>query len=112
MVRWRVPFTENGQVDRISSKGAKMIVDENHWVTTHEELAQLYARPAERVINKVRDHVDALGHAFISASPFVLMATGSKQGFDCSPKGDKPGFVLTTTPAPDANASVVKHPPA
>ncbi len=65
----------------------------NHWVTTVEELAGMYNQPAERVIKKERDHVDSLGRAFIAASPFLLMATGSQQGLDCSPKGDKPGFV-------------------
>src|SRR4029077_10288537 len=28
-----------------------------------------------------------------AASPFLILATGSSQGLDCSPKGDKPGFV-------------------
>jgi PPOX class probable FMN-dependent enzyme len=34
-----------------------------------------------------------VGRAFIAASPFLILATGSSQGLDCSPKGDKPGFV-------------------
>ena len=28
-----------------------------------------------------------------AASPFLILATGGSQGLDCSPKGDKPGFV-------------------
>jgi hypothetical protein len=47
----------------------------------------------ERVLKKEIDHVDAAGRAFIAASPFLVLATGSSQGLDCSPKGDKPGFV-------------------
>lgn len=62
-------------------------------VTTLEALAALYARPAERVIKKELDHIDAPGRAFIAASPFLVLATAGAQGLDCSPKGDKPGFV-------------------
>ena len=69
---------------------------ENLAVTTADELATHYARPAERVLNKELDHIDALGRAFISASPFLVLATGGKAGLDCSPKGDQPGFVEVT----------------
>jgi uncharacterized protein len=66
---------------------------ENQTVTAADELATLYAQPLERVLKKELDHVDALGRAFIAASPFLVLATGSSRGLDCSPKGDKPGFV-------------------
>jgi uncharacterized protein len=66
---------------------------ENTTVTAVDQLATLYARPSERVLRKEIDHVDAMGHAFIAASPFLILATGSSHGLDCSPKGDKPGFV-------------------
>lgn len=62
-------------------------------VTTIGELAELYAPLQERPAKNERDHVDALGRSFIAASPFVVMATGSAAGLDCSPKGDEPGFV-------------------
>jgi hypothetical protein len=65
----------------------------DYWVTRADELATMYNRPTERVLNKERDYVDALGRAFIAASPFLLLASGGPRGFDCSPKGDKPGFV-------------------
>jgi PPOX class probable FMN-dependent enzyme len=45
------------------------------------------------LIKKELDYIDALGRAFIAASPFLVLATGSRNGLDCSPKGDKPGFV-------------------
>ena len=45
------------------------------------------------MLRKEIDHVDGVGRAFIAASPFLILATGSSQGLDCSPKGDKPGFV-------------------
>jgi uncharacterized protein len=66
---------------------------ESSWVTTIDGLAAIYKRPTERVMEKELDHVDALGRAFIAASPFLVLATGSQEGLDCSPKGDKPGFV-------------------
>jgi len=64
-----------------------------HMISTLAELAALYDAPAERVIHKELDHVNAAGRAFIAASPFLVLATGSGQGLDCSPKGDGPGFV-------------------
>ena len=66
---------------------------EHTTLTAAEDLATLYARPLDRVLRKEIDHVDAVGRAFIAASPFLVLATGSSQGLDCSPKGDKPGFV-------------------
>jgi uncharacterized protein len=62
-------------------------------VATLEGLQALYAKPHQRVLQKEIDHVDATGRAFIAASPFLVLATGSDQGLDCSPKGDRPGFV-------------------
>ena len=70
-----------------------MDVVDNLTVTTADELASHYARPLERVLKKELDHVDALGRAFIAASPFLVLATGGEAGLDCSPKGDQPGFV-------------------
>lgn len=62
-------------------------------VTVIDELKTLYAPPSERALKKEIDHVDAVGRAFIAASPFVVLASGSRRGLDCSPKGDTPGFV-------------------
>ena len=62
-------------------------------ITSVDELGALYARPIERIGKKELDHVNAAGRAFIAASPFLVLATGSQQGLDCSPKGDQPGFV-------------------
>src|SRR5262245_48204509 len=62
-------------------------------VTTAEGLASLYAPPDERIVKCELDHVNAAGRAFIAASPFLVLATVSPRGLDCSPKGDQPGFV-------------------
>jgi uncharacterized protein len=66
---------------------------ENLIVTAVAQLAPPHARPSERVLRKEIDYVDALGRAFIGASPFLVLATGRSHGLDCSPKGDRPGFV-------------------
>lgn len=62
-------------------------------VTSVDGLAALYAAPLERIVKFKLDHVNAAGRAFIAASPFLIIATGSQLGLDCSPKGDQPGFV-------------------
>jgi len=63
---------------------------EGNIVTTADGLAALYAKPTERILKKDLGYVNAAGRAFIAASPFLVLATGSQQGLDCSPKGDKP----------------------
>jgi PPOX class probable FMN-dependent enzyme len=62
-------------------------------VTNVESLTSLYAPPADRIVKSELDYVNATGRAFIAASPFLVLATGSQRGIDCSPKGDRPGFV-------------------
>lgn len=63
-------------------------------VTTEAQLRAVIGYPSHRVVGK---HIDALdGHcrAFISRSPFVLVASADAAGnMDVSPKGDPPGFV-------------------
>ena len=66
---------------------------ESSIVTSIDTLRALYAQPIERIGKKQLDHVNEAGRAFIAASPFLVLATGGRQGLDCSPKGDQPGFV-------------------
>jgi PPOX class probable FMN-dependent enzyme len=66
---------------------------EGSFVTNIDGLSAHYAKPTERVLKKRLDHVNAVGRAFIAASPFLVLATGNREGLDCSPKGDRPGFV-------------------
>ena len=70
-----------------------MADSESSVVTSIDGLNALYARPIERIAKKQLDHVNEAGRAFIAASPFLVLATGTQQGLDCSPKGDQPGFV-------------------
>ena len=39
------------------------------------------------------DHITPHYRTLIEASPFVALATSGPEGLDCSPRGDKPGFV-------------------
>lgn len=62
-------------------------------VKSLEDLDRIYAKPLPKVATKETDHVTPPGRAFIAASPFLILATSSEKGMDCSPKGDAPGFV-------------------
>ncbi|MBD2090032.1 pyridoxamine 5'-phosphate oxidase family protein [Microcoleus sp. FACHB-1515] len=62
-------------------------------VTTLEELEALYGQPGEAAIVKEIDRLTPHYRALIAASPFAVLATGSPDGLDCSPRGDRPGFV-------------------
>ncbi|MGE4221390.1 MAG: pyridoxamine 5'-phosphate oxidase family protein [Alphaproteobacteria bacterium] len=58
-----------------------------------ESLEALYGRPSENALVKEVDHVTPHYRAFIETSPFAVLATSGPEGLDCSPRGDKPGFV-------------------
>jgi len=62
-------------------------------ITSLDELEALYGRPAETSLVKETDRITPHYRAFIDASPFVALATAGAEGLDCSPRGDKPGFV-------------------
>ncbi len=63
-------------------------------ITTIAELEALYGVPtAPATMRKVADHVTEDYAAFIRASPFVVLGTVGPEGLDCSPRGDRPGFV-------------------
>lgn len=75
-------------------------------IATIDELEAIYAAkpvPASTVkeVARITPHYRAL----IEASPFVALATGGPEGLDCSPRGDRPGFVRvideTTLAMPD-----------
>jgi uncharacterized protein len=63
-------------------------------ITTEQELREIIGAPAARAVLKERPALDEHCRAFISRSPFLLMATAAADGrCDVSPKGDAPGFV-------------------
>ena len=67
-------------------------------INSEKELQELYGKPHETVIKKQTDHIVLPGRTFIEASPFLILATAGKNGVDCSPKGDAPGFVQIPDP--------------
>lgn len=68
-------------------------------ITTLEALEALYTpAPAPASMVKVADHITPDYRALIEASPFVALATIGPEGLDCSPRGDKPGFVRVADP--------------
>lgn len=62
-------------------------------IETVEQLEALYGEPVQAALVKVTPHIISEYRAFIEASPFVSLATVGPEGIDCSPRGDKPGFV-------------------
>lgn len=62
-------------------------------ITTVAELQALYGEPAEPSLVKEVDYVTPHYRALIEASPFAVLATSGPEGLDCSPRGDRPGFV-------------------
>jgi PPOX class probable FMN-dependent enzyme len=61
---------------------------------TPEDLLALYGPVPVRAAGKVHPALDAHDRAFVAASPFLVLATSSPDGLlDCSPRGDRPGFV-------------------
>ena len=62
-------------------------------IRTADQLDEIYGDVVAGAVGKQTDYVTAPGRAFIAAAPFLILATASEAGIDCSPKGDAPGFV-------------------
>ncbi|MEM7441689.1 MAG: pyridoxamine 5'-phosphate oxidase family protein, partial [Pseudomonadota bacterium] len=58
-----------------------------------EALEALYGQPGETSTVKEVDYLTQHYQAFVVASPFAVLATSGPEGLDCSPRGDKQGFV-------------------
>ena len=65
----------------------------SHIVTTVADLEALYGQPVEAATVKEVARITPHYRAYIEASPFVSLATSGPEGLDCSPRGDRPGFV-------------------
>ena len=69
------------------------LVDPNSVIGSVEALTALYPPANPRSVAK-ESGVLTPGYAeLIAASPFAIVATRGQQGLDCSPRGDRPGFV-------------------
>ena len=67
--------------------------DEAHIITSLAQLEAIYGDRMPTSVVKELDHINDDYRKLIEAAPFVVIATGCEDGFDCSPKGDAPGFV-------------------
>jgi PPOX class probable FMN-dependent enzyme len=57
------------------------------------QLEALYGEPVEAATVKEVAHLTPHYRAYIEASPYAVLATSGPEGLDCSPRGDRPGFV-------------------
>ncbi len=62
-------------------------------LTSVAELEAIYGRPGETSTVKEVARITPHYRAYIEASPYAALATSGPEGLDCSPRGDKPGFV-------------------
>ncbi len=62
-------------------------------VTSVEQLEKLYGVPSAASTVKEASRITPHYRAYIEAAPFVALATSGPEGLDCSPRGDRPGFV-------------------
>lgn len=60
---------------------------------TEAELEAIYGRPIEAATVKEVNWITPHYRAYIEASPYAALATSGPEGLDCSPRGDRPGFV-------------------
>ena len=63
-------------------------------ITTEQELRDLMGEPSDGAVKKETSGLTEQARRFVERSPFVLLATASRDGTcDVSPKGDPAGFV-------------------
>ena len=62
-------------------------------IATIEQLEAIYGQPNEASTVKVADRITPAYRVLIDKSPFAALATSGPEGLDCSPRGDRPGFV-------------------
>jgi PPOX class probable FMN-dependent enzyme len=62
-------------------------------LATIADLEALYGQPGETSTVKEVARITPHYRACIEASPYAALATSGPEGLDCSPRGDRPGFV-------------------
>ena len=62
-------------------------------IETVEELEAIYGQPGKASMAKETNVIIPQYRALIEASPFVALASVGPEGLDCTPRGDRPGFV-------------------
>ena len=77
-------------------------------IDSKDTLRTLYPPAKERSLKKQIGHLDRHCLRFVGLSPFVILASGNKEGhFDASPRGGEPGFVK----APDSATLLIPDAP-
>lgn len=78
-------------------RGSEMVSSVRFWSVTVirslDELSALYRTPVPAAVSKEIDHLTPLHRAYVEASTFVVVASSGPDGLDCSPRGDRAGFV-------------------
>lgn len=69
------------------------MAEQNNVIIDIAELDRLYGTVARPSLAKVTDHIHPAYRPFITASPFVALATSGTEGMDVSPRGDPAGFI-------------------
>lgn len=72
---------------------SKMNLDEKPYLTTTQELENLYGGVASPSFVKETDHIHPIYRPFIESAPFAILASSGSGGLDASPRGDDAGFV-------------------
>src|ERR1700730_17136537 len=62
-------------------------------IATIAQLEAIYGETNEASTVKVADRITPSYRVLIEKSPFAALATSGREGLDCSPRGDLPGFV-------------------
>ena len=62
-------------------------------INTLAELEALYPKPLEASVKKELPALNEYYRGIIAASPFATIASSGPDGMDCSPRGDRAGFV-------------------
>ncbi len=62
-------------------------------IETLEQLEKIYGQPGKASLIKEVPHIIPHYRRFIELSPFCTLATVAPGGMDCTPRGDRPGFV-------------------
>ena len=60
---------------------------------TEAQLEAIYGKPVEAATVKEVNWITPHYRAYIEAAPYAALATSGPEGLDCSPRGDRPGFV-------------------
>lgn len=64
-----------------------------HRIDTIGKLEKLYDKPLATTVGKESPRINDLYRRLIQAAPFCAVASIGREGTDCSPRGDGPGFV-------------------